>query len=224
MDYPKEWQVHLSKGERIAAVLRLNIINGEMDQHRLITENQIADRFKVSRSPVRDAFKILSQERLIRLERMGAEIIPFNEEKRQELSDIRLMIEAFAFTKIVERNDIDMIIKNMLQSLEIMRVSVQFEDATRFATEDLRFHEVMVEACEHSYLMHIWQQMKPIMLCLIYISMKERMETNRSDFERILDNHQQFIEAIKAKDRHQMYEAFKANFNDINNNIGAFWS
>ncbi|MBI5974776.1 GntR family transcriptional regulator [Staphylococcus canis] len=223
MEYPKAWLKPLSKGEAIAATLRLDILSGDLEP-QVITENQIATQFRVSRSPVRDAFKILSQDRLIRLERMGAEVLPFNETHKQELTDIRLMIESFAFTKVIQRNDLSKIIQKMYQSLEMMRVSVQFNDEERFTVEDLNFHELMVEACDHQYLMHLWQQMKPMMLCLIYISMHKRMQSNPQDFERILKNHKQFVEAIEAKDRLQMYDAFKANFTDINNNIGAFWA
>lgn len=105
MEIPKQWLTYLSKGEAIAATLRLSIMSGERATHKLLTENQVANEFQVSRSPVRDAFKILAQERLIRLERMGAEIIPFTDKQRQELTDIRLMIESFAFTKVIQRSD-----------------------------------------------------------------------------------------------------------------------
>ncbi|MDQ7176981.1 GntR family transcriptional regulator, partial [Staphylococcus chromogenes] len=134
----------LSKGEAIAAQIRLDIINVDRSAEQILTENQVAAEFHVSRSPVRDAFKILKQARLIRLERMGAEIVPFTDQQRQELTDIRLMIESFAFTKVIQRADLDTIVRAMYQALEMMKVSLKFEDAISFTENDLNFHETMV--------------------------------------------------------------------------------
>lgn len=224
MKFPKKWLTDLSKGEAIAAQIRLDIINEDRSAEQILTENQVAAEFHVSRSPVRDAFKILKQERLIRLERMGAEIVPFTDQQRQELTDIRLMIESFAFTKVIQRADLDTIVRAMYQALEMMKVSLKFEDAISFTENDLNFHETMVRACEHHYLTHLWKQMKPTMLCMIYISMQRRMDTNVIDFKRIITNHELFVKAIEAQDRKKMYEAFELNFKDLNDDIGAFWA
>ncbi|KIX90493.1 GntR family transcriptional regulator [Staphylococcus microti] len=224
MEFPKQWQQQMSKGEWIAACLRLNMMNGEYESQQVITENQIAKQFNVSRSPVRDAFKILSQDRLIQLERMGAEVLPFDETKQQEMTDMRLMIETFAFTKVIQREDLPSIVHAMYQALEMMKVSVKFKDPVSFTEHDIAFHELMVNACEHSYLTHLWMQMKPLMLCLVYIGMLRRMNEDIEDFNRIIHNHQKFVEAIEQKDRGLMYEAFRLNFSDLNNDIGAFWS
>ena len=47
----------MSKGEGVAAEIRLQIVSGEIEVDTLLTENQVAKQFDVSRS-VRDAFKI----------------------------------------------------------------------------------------------------------------------------------------------------------------------
>ena len=69
-DYPEQWLEGVSKGEMIAAEIRLRIVDGKIAPDTLLTENQIAKEYNVSRSPVRDAFKLLKQDQLIHLERM----------------------------------------------------------------------------------------------------------------------------------------------------------
>ncbi|WP_245203097.1 MULTISPECIES: GntR family transcriptional regulator [Staphylococcus] len=223
MKVPEKWLYQQNTGEKIATVLRFNIINGHYLEHTVLTENQIAQQFNVSRSPVRDAFKILNQEHMIRLERMGAEIEPFTQTKQQELTDIRLMIESFAFTKVTSNDDISLLLQDMYQTLEMMRVCVQFKDAVGFAEYDLQFHEHLVYACHHNALMNIWQSLRQKLMCTVYISMATRMESDIDDFKRILDNHRLYIEAVRDRDNTKMYQAFKANFSDLNDNIGAFW-
>lgn len=51
----------MTTGEGIAAELRLGIVNGHIAEGTLLTENQMAKQFNVSRSPIRDAFKLLQQ-------------------------------------------------------------------------------------------------------------------------------------------------------------------
>ena len=74
----------ISTGEAIAAEIRLGIIKGDIQAETLLTENQIAKQFNVSRSPVRDAFK-LQTDQLIHLERMGAQVLPFGEQEKRTI-------------------------------------------------------------------------------------------------------------------------------------------
>ena len=95
--YPKKWLEGLTTGESIAAEIRLGIVSGAITTDTLLTENQVAKQFNVSRSPVRDAFKLLQTDQLIHLERMGAQVLPFGEQERREMYDLRLMLESLAF-------------------------------------------------------------------------------------------------------------------------------
>ena len=90
----------LTTGESIAAEIRLGIVSGEILSDTLLTENQIAKQFNVSRSPVRDAFKLLQTDQLIHLERMGAQVLSFGDQKKREMYDLRLMLESFAFSRL----------------------------------------------------------------------------------------------------------------------------
>lgn len=100
---PKQWMNQLSTGEQIALDLRYKIISKQIKDGEKLSENTLAQMYKVSRSPVRDAVKILSNDKLIRLERMGAVIMALSENDIKELYDMRLMIESFSFEKIRKR-------------------------------------------------------------------------------------------------------------------------
>lgn len=149
--YPEQWLEGVSKGEMIAAEIRLRIVEGTITPDTLLTENQIAKEFNVSRSPVRDAFKLLKQDQLIHLERMGAEVLPFDDTEKKELYDLRIMLESFAFSRIKTLNN-DQIVKELRKQLEMMKVAVKFEDAEAFTEHDMKFHEVTILASKHQYL------------------------------------------------------------------------
>ncbi|MFF5514425.1 GntR family transcriptional regulator [Staphylococcus capitis] len=220
--YPKKWMEGLTTGESIAAEIRLGIVSGEILADTLLTENQIAKQFNVSRSPVRDAFKLLQTDQLIHLERMGAQVLSFGDQKKREMYDLRLMLESFAFSRL-KGHDTQAIAKEMKKQLEMMKVAVQFEDAEAFTKHDFEFHEVIIYAANHQYLKTFWNHLKPVMESLILLSMRHRMATDKQDFERIHRNHQVFIEAIEYYDAEKLREAFHLNFDDVGKNIESFW-
>ncbi|MDG0844263.1 GntR family transcriptional regulator [Staphylococcus equorum] len=220
--YPEQWLEGVSKGEMIAAEIRLRIVEGKITPDTLLTENQIAKEFNVSRSPVRDAFKLLKQDQLIHLERMGAEVLPFDDNEKKELYDLRIMLESFAFSRIKTLNN-EQIVKELRKQLEMMKVAVKFEDAEAFTEHDMKFHEVTILASKHQYLKTFWNNLRPVMEALILLSMRTRMNDNPEDFERIHHNHEVFIEAIANQDAAKLREAFHLNFDDVGEDVDSFW-
>lgn len=81
--------------EAIACELRLRIISGTLRPGEILSENRIAADFDSSRSPVREALRTLSNEGLIRLERMGVVVIGLKIKDVEELYDVRFLIESF---------------------------------------------------------------------------------------------------------------------------------
>ncbi|MEX5939244.1 GntR family transcriptional regulator [Staphylococcus haemolyticus] len=220
--YPEQWLGGMSKGEGVAAEIRLQIVSGEIEVDTLLTENQVAKQFDVSRSPVRDAFKLLQTDQLIQLERMGAKVLQFGDQEKKELYDLRLMLESFAFSKI-KHIDRAPITKEMRKHLEMMKVAVKFEDAEAFTQHDIQFHEAMINASNHQYLQTFWNHLKPVIETLVLLSMRHRMEQDKADFERIHSNHEVFIEAVEQYDSTKLREAFRLNFDDVGEDIESFW-
>lgn len=220
--YPEQWLGGMSKGEGVAAEIRLQIVSGEIEVDTLLTENQVAKQFDVSRSPVRDAFKLLQTDQLIQLERMGAKVLQFGDQEKKELYDLRLMLESFAFSKI-KHIDRAPITKEIRKHLEMMKVAVKFEDAEAFTQHDIQFHEAMINASNHQYLQTFWNHLKPVIETLVLLSMRHRMEQDKADFERIHSNHEVFIEAVEQYDSTKLREAFHLNFDDVGEDIESFW-
>ncbi|WP_414047738.1 GntR family transcriptional regulator [Macrococcus equi] len=215
---PKQWIENLASGERIAFDLRYRIIAGYYADGEKLSENQLAGVYEVSRSPIRDALKILASDQLIRLERMGAVIKRLSDQDIHELYDMRIMIEGFAFEKI-KKQDIDRLVTELEKKLEMMRVAVKFDDAAEFAMQDILFHQTMIESIHHQQLEKLWHSIKANMLILNLIAMQQRMENDKSDFERIFKNHEMYIEAIRRQDRKLYKKVLHINFDDLNDEV-----
>jgi GntR family transcriptional regulator, gluconate operon transcriptional repressor len=220
--YPEKWLSKASAGDRVAYELRMRIISGMIESGTILSENKLAADFAVSRSPIREALKILASENIIRLERMGAVVIGLTEKEIEEIYDVRLLIESFVFERIV-RIDTTELVMELSKILEMMKVAIKYRDADEFSYQDVLFHETIIRAVNHSYILMIWSNLKPVMESFILLSMRERFKDQYDDFARIIKNHELYIEAIKSKDRSLMIESLHQNFDDVQGKVEDLW-
>ncbi|MED3625153.1 GntR family transcriptional regulator [Neobacillus thermocopriae] len=220
--YPTKWLSKASTGERVACELRMRIISGIIESGAILSENKLAADFSVSRSPVREALKTLASENLIRLERMGAVVIGLTEKEINEIYDVRLLIETFVFERLVKM-DVQELVNELSKILEMMKVAIKYKDADEFSYQDIMFHETIIRSIHHSYVLMIWDNLKPVMESLILLSMRARIKEKYDDFTRIINNHELYIEAIRTKDRALMIESLHKNFDDVQEKVEDLW-
>lgn len=220
--YPSKWLSKASAGDRVSCELRMRIISGEIESGTILSENKLAADFAVSRSPIREALKILASENIIRLERMGAVVVGLSEKEIEEIYDVRLLIESFVFERIV-KIDTNELIKELSKILEMMKVAIKYSDADEFSYQDVLFHETIIRAVNHSYILMIWNNLKPVMESFILLSMRKRFKEKYEDFTRIIKNHELYIEAIQTKDRDLMSKSLHDNFDDVQGKVEDLW-
>ncbi|MER2088646.1 MAG: GntR family transcriptional regulator [Sporosarcina sp.] len=220
--YPSKWIANASTGVRLACELRMRIISGMVEKGTVLSENKLAVEFEVSRSPIREALKILASENIIRLERMGAVVVGLTDQDIKEFYDVRLLIETFVYERIVQMDTSDLV-SDLSKILEMMEVAIKYRDADEFSYQDVLFHETIIRSINHSYIQLIWNNTKPVMESLILLSMRMRLQEKHDDFSRILTNHQLYIEAIKTKDREIMIQALHQNFDNVQNEVEDLW-
>ncbi|MCZ2259532.1 GntR family transcriptional regulator [Sporosarcina sp. G11-34] len=220
--YPSKWIANPSTGLLLACELRMRIISGMIKKGTVLSENKLATEFEVSRSPIREALKILATENIIRLERMGAVVVGLTEQDIKEFYDVRLLIETFVYERIV-KIDTSELVRELSKILEMMEVAIKYKDVDEFSYQDVLFHETIIRSINHSYILLIWNNMKPVMESLILLSMRMHVEEKYDDFSRILKNHEIYIEAIKTKDRAIMIQALHQNFDNVQGKVEDLW-
>ncbi|MDF2962840.1 MAG: transcriptional regulator [Paenibacillus sp.] len=82
----------------IAESLEGAILDGTLQPGTRLVQTEIADRFGVSRLPVRDALQILQRKELVVvLPRRGMAVRSVTEKEVRELSELRMILECYAF-------------------------------------------------------------------------------------------------------------------------------
>ncbi|MFD1357898.1 GntR family transcriptional regulator [Fictibacillus halophilus] len=220
--YPEKWLSKASAGERVTCELRMRIISGLIESGTILSENKLAAEYNVSRSPIREALKILANENLIRLERMGAVVVGISDKEVEEIYDVRLLIETFVFERLVKL-DTASLVRELNKILEMMQIAIKYKDADEFAFQDVLFHETIIRAINHSYITMIWNNIKPVMESFIILSMRMHFNEKYNDLSRIVKNHELYIDAINTKDRDIMIQSLHQNFDDVQGKVDDLW-
>jgi len=115
------------------------------------------------------------------------------------------------------------LVRELSKILEMMEVAVKYKDADEFSYQDVLFHETIIRSINHSYILLIWNNTKPVMESLILLSMRVHLKEKHEDFSRIINNHMLYIEAIKTKDRDIMIQVLHQNFGNVQDEVEGLW-
>ncbi|KVV49170.1 GntR family transcriptional regulator [Burkholderia territorii] len=95
-----------STADAVAASLREMIINGELQAGERLVERDLAERFGISRIPMREAIQRLEREGLLDIFRnRGAVVRMLSASDVQEIYDMRTLLEGDAIYRSVKRLD-----------------------------------------------------------------------------------------------------------------------
>ncbi|WP_209125153.1 GntR family transcriptional regulator [Alkalihalobacillus sp. BA299] len=207
-----------SKGEEIASLLRFEIISGKLKPGETISENSVAKTYDSSRSPAREALRILQNEGLISLERMGAVIIGLSEKDMEEINDVRFFLESFCM-KECAKNANDSLYAFLKYTLEKMHISAIQSDFIELSVQDIAFHEAIIEASNHKRFLHVWKGIKNLVITALLIATEKRIAMEKDQIDFLVKEHLDIVEAMKNNDHEKIEEALKVHFEDTRKTV-----
>ncbi|MFZ4757588.1 MAG: GntR family transcriptional regulator [Burkholderiaceae bacterium] len=103
---PRPGAAALSLPEQIAESIGASIIRGELDPGDRIHEQDLAERFSVSRGPAREALRILERDGLVQIHaRRGARVTALTVDEVEEVFEMRAALLGLAARRIALRDD-----------------------------------------------------------------------------------------------------------------------
>jgi DNA-binding GntR family transcriptional regulator len=143
--------------EQIAHQLRDDILAGRLGDDERLNERELAERFGVSRIPVREALVQLTHEGLlVSRSNCGVRVAtPAPDAIREFLIPIRRTIETFALRLIWETlNEDDFSQWRLI--LERMKAACEQRDFPAIAEQDIAFHRSIVRRAAQPDLLAVW--------------------------------------------------------------------
>jgi len=172
--------------------IRRRILTGEFRPGQKINESEISVNLGISRSPVREAFRILEIDGLITtLPRKGSYITDISLKDLEELFEIRKILECYA---------LDCIKKRAKKSPEKIQPMIEELDRNLLKKHDpfsviSGFHYSLVELCNNSRLIELY---KILAVSLRRYWLIYHIEKGQRDIS--LEHHQGIVNILKKGD------------------------
>ena len=154
MDYTRKASIQRKTlWQQIADVLREDIIQGRIKPGERIVEEDIAEKFHVSRGPVREALRHIGEEGFVVYEsHKGSTVKTISYEEMQENYLVRSTLEVLAI-RIIAGKLPEEIEREMDECLDQMEKAAKEKDVYHIMCYDEQFHSCIVRAarCETLY-------------------------------------------------------------------------
>jgi DNA-binding GntR family transcriptional regulator len=173
--------------ESVLAAIKDDLFSFRLLPGARFSENEVAQRLGVSRTPVREALYKLEREGYIQvLSRSGWSVREFNFEYFENLYDVRVVLELAAVRRLCEMESPPPL--DELRESWLVPVEARLTDAVAVGKMDERFHEVLVAAAGNPEMARIYHDVTERIRIIrrLEFTMPERIRQTYSEHAQIL--------------------------------------
>ena len=183
--------------EVVFLTLRKAILKGELQPGERLMEIALANRLGVSRTPVREAIRMLEHEGLVVMKpRRGAQVAKITEQELNDVLEIRKSLEMLAANKACERmTEEDM--KAMRETgAEFRKLALNPNcDLTALTEADVAFHDTIYRGTRNRRLNQILANLREQMYRFRLEYLKDA-----SIRESLVSEHEEIMKAVAGRD------------------------
>lgn len=175
--------------ERLLAL----IVEGELRPGERLVEGSLGTRLGMSRSPVREALKLLEQDGFVTTSQfVGARVAVLGPEEAKEVFELRIVLEALAAKRAAEYSSAQDC-QELQDILDEASAAIDGEDYADLARENLKFHAKVAELSRSSELQRVLNRLSFKIEWLFHDYVHARGRAACSE-------HTALLEAIRAHD------------------------
>lgn len=143
------------KTEEIYEIMKDRVIHLEYEPGLVLNEEEVAEEFNVSRTPIRKVFQQLNTDNLLNIiPRYGAQVTPVDFRRMKSIFEVTRQLDPFAARLAVERIQPQQIatLEEILDRLKSYRIP---EDYQKAIDDDEIFHKTILESSGNTALAEI---------------------------------------------------------------------
>lgn len=185
----KHMERHQTLREKILETIREAILKGNLKPGEKVAEPELAERFGISRTPIREAFRQLESEGYLTvIPRKGAVVAALSERDVQEFYAIKSILEGYA-ASLAAGKLTDKELEKLDNVNEKLRSLAHEGDVKAFYRVHNEFHEIFLKAADNNKLHELIHQlgMKFNRLRMASLSVNGRMEISVEEHDNLLD-------------------------------------
>jgi DNA-binding GntR family transcriptional regulator len=186
---------HQTLREKILETIRVAILKGSLKRGERVSEPELAERFGISRTPIREAFRQLESEGYLEvIPRRGAVVASLSERDVVEFYAIKSILEGHAARIAAER-----MTEKEIERLEAINAKLQQingdGDIKSFFRVHNEFHELFIKASGNDKLAELINQ-----LVLKFNRLRLASQAQPGRMEISVQEHRKIIEAFRRHD------------------------
>jgi DNA-binding GntR family transcriptional regulator len=188
--------------ENVYDALSEAIVEGKLSPGERLRETQMAEALGVSRTPVREAFARLKQQRLLRTDASGAYYVAeWDRQTLWEIATLRVALESLALSLAPQNLSQEDFyhLEEIARQMEEMDADPDSGDYKRMAQYDFQFHTYIWSRIGHDLLEQALENLKPQAHYYMYLT-RQAGQTDYAEKHRIL------IDFLKQGDRSKVNE------------------
>ena len=194
----------MKKKEVIYKDVKNKLLNGKYKANEVLKEEELAQKYKVSRTPVREALQILVKEGFLSHRRkVGYIVKPLTKNELKEIVGIRSVLESYA-ARITTENYDENLIKKLEKLIEKTEEALKNNDMQKFYRYNCEFHFQLYKSSGNKKLIEIIENLRE------NFQRYTRLLLNIENMPReSLKDHKLMIQAMKEKNPEKVEKMVK---------------
>ena len=191
--------------EEVAELLRQRIFSSELAPGSWIDEMRLAEEYGISRTPMREALKVLAAEGLVTMKvRRGAYVTEVNEKDQRDVYHLLALLESDAAGVVALSAS-----EAQLQDLKTLHqeLASAVHDTERFFEVNERFHMRLLEIADNRWRDQMVADLRKVMKLNRHNSLLKSGRVEES-----LSEHQALLDALLARDAAASVQRMRVHF------------
>lgn len=202
--------------EQVYDLLKKKILYHEIMPGERLLEVALCESLKVSRTPVREAFRLLQQDGLVeRIPQGGVRVTDLSLDDLKEVSALRTVLEVYAAELACEKiseEEIGKLEELMRKTAEMIVAECEGKDidVAEFSGLNTAFHDIICDAAQSSYLSKILEIVRLPILRFRPFSLEDKNHRTRG-----WEEHKMMIKMLRSRDKEGLKKLVAKHVNDV---------
>lgn len=186
--------------------LREAILKGELKPGERLMELQLASRLGVSRTPIREAIRMLELEGLaVTMPRKGAEVAKMTEKDMEDVLQIREALDELAVQVACDKMTAQQL-KELTLAMKNFENAIQAGKLKKIIEYDVEFHDIIYRATDNPKLVTLLNNIRE----QIYRYRVEYLK-GKENYPMLVREHEEIVTALKQKNKERVADAMRSH-------------
>ncbi len=186
--------------------LREAILRGDLKPGERLMELTLASKLGVSRTPIREAIRMLEQEGLaVTMPRRGAQVAGMTEKDMEDVLQIREALDILAAQIACEKITEEQLVE-VKAAAERFRKCTLTHDVKKLAEADVNFHDAIYNATDNPKLISLLSNLRE----QLYRYRVEYLK-DESKYSELVEEHDRIVEGLENRNMELLTQSMKAH-------------